>query len=314
MSRVGVVKGNSRYANITKVLQLIRDDISVARIRGKSVLVKVNLVTDTVELSIVHVDAVRAVIDFIQLLEPSKIIVAECSAKGNDTWKAYERFGYKALEKDYRNVELLNIGEDDFDMINFATLDGRGKMVKISRTAKNCDYRFSVTRAKTHDHVTCTLSMKNMLGCVLVPDQVWIHGDEVEHEEPPEIARESNWIACKNIVTLMDVVKPDVSVLDGFVGMEGDGPVDGSPVDLRAAVASVDCVAADAVMAKIMGFSSLKIGYIYLSSKRGIGKGDLKDVEILGDDPKEVGVKFTPHSNYKSTQIYWKKYAELEGF
>jgi len=314
MSHVSVVKGDDRYGNIKKALHLIVDDFKKAQLKGKSVLVKVNLVSDSVELSTVHVDAVKAVIDFIQPFEPGKIIIAECSAKGYNTWKAFERFGYKALEKEYGNVELLNIGEDNFDIINFATLDGHGKMVKISRTAKNCDYKLSVARAKTHDHVICTGSMKNMLGCILVPDQVWLHGDKVEHEEPLEIARKSNWIACKNIVKLMEIIKPDVSVIDGFVGMEGDGPVDGSPVDLRTAIASTDCVAADAVMAKIMGFSPLEISYIYLCNRKGIGKGDLKDIKIIGDSPEKVKIEFTPHSNYKSTQIYWKKYAELEDF
>ena len=310
MSRVGVAKGDERYATVAKALQLIKEDVNINRIRGRRVLVKPNLVSCTVELAATHVDAVRAVIDFIQPFNPSKVIVAEGSA--TDTWKAFESFGYKALEKDYSNVKLVDLNNDVYDTVGFSTLDGLGKTVRVARTAKNSNYRFSVARAKTHDHVGCTLTTKNMLGCVPKGEHVWVHGAAAEPSAPLETVLKSNWLLSRNLVALTKVVKPDVGVIDGFIGMEGNGPVSGFPVKLRAAVASTDFVAADAVMAEIMGFNPLEIGYIHLADKVGLGKGDLREITILGERLKKVKVSFKPHSNYWETQVGWRKYAEME--
>ena len=305
---MAVVKGDDRYTIVAKTLQLIREDVNPARIRGCRVLVKPNFVSSSVALAATHVDAIRAVIDFIEPMGPRRVIVAEGST--GDTREAFERFGYKCLERDYGNVELVDINSDSHDTIVLERIDGSGKEVRISRTAKECDYRFSVARAKTHDHVTCTLTLKNMLGCVPRGSHVWAHGASYEPSEPLEAAIKGNWVLTKNLVTLATAVKPDVGVIDGFEGMEGNGPVDGSPVNLRVAVASCDFVAADAVMARIMGFDPMEISYIYLANSLGLGRGDLGSQTILGENPDAVRVRFKPHSNYSKTQVGWRKYVE----
>jgi len=311
MSRVAVVRGDDRYTIVAKALELIKPETSPDRIKDRRVLVKPNLVSSSVELASVHVDAVRAVVDFIQTFGPQRIIVAEGST--SDTSKAFERFGYGRLERDYSSVELVDLNKDSSDAVVFETLDGAERKVRVSSTVKECDFKVSVARAKTHDHVVCTLSLKNTLGCVPKGEQVWAHGAAVEPSEPLETLLRSNWLLAKNLVRLASVVKPDIGVIDGFVGMEGDGPISGSPVSLRAAVASCDFVAADAVMASTMGFDPREISYIYLANRLGVGKGDLESLTILGEDPEGVRRPFRPHSNYERTQIGWRKYANMEG-
>ncbi|MBS7610249.1 DUF362 domain-containing protein [Candidatus Bathyarchaeota archaeon] len=305
---VAVVRGEDRYSIVTKALQLIRDDVNPASIRGRRVLVKPNLVSSSIELAATHIDAVRAVVDFLQPFEPKRILVAEGSA--SDTWEAYERFGYRSLEKDYGNLELLDLNGDSYDTILLETLYGNGKEVRISHTAKACEFRISVARAKTHDHVACTLTLKNMLGCIPKGEQVWAHGAGIEPSEPLETVLKSNWLLAKNLVKIASAVKPHMGVIDGFVGMEGNGPVGGIPVSLGVAVASCDFVAADAVMATVMGFEPMEISYIYLANELGLGIGDPKSLTIIGDDPYGVRRKFRPHSNYQRTQTRWKEYAE----
>jgi len=311
MSRVAVVRGDDRYTIVAKALELIKPETSPDRIKDRRVLVKPNLVSSSVELASVHVDAVRAVIDFIQTFGPQRIIVAEGST--SDTSEAFERFGYGRLERDYSNVELVDLNRDSSDAVVFETLDGAERKVRVSRTAKECDFKVSVARAKTHDHLVCTLSLKNMLGCVPKGGKVWAHGAAVEPSEPLGTVLRSNWLLAKNLVRLASVVKPDIGVIDGFVGMEGDGPILGSPVRLRVAVAGCDFVAADAVMASTMGFDPREISYIYLANRLGVGKGDLESLTILGEDPEGVRRPFSPHSNYERTQIGWRKYANMEG-
>jgi uncharacterized protein (DUF362 family) len=307
VSRVAVVKGDDRYSTVSKALQLIREDLSPARIRDRRVLIKPNFVSSSVELAATHVDATRAVIDFIQPFKPRRITVAEGSP--SDTKEAFQRFDYRRLEREYDNVELVDLNDDSHTTIAFATLEGTRKEVRLSKTVKECDYRISVARAKTHDHVVCTLTLKNLLGCVPRGWHVWAHGASTEPLTPRDTALRSNWLLAKNLVTLADAVKPDLGVIDGFVGMEGDGPVSGTPVDLKVAVASSDFVAADSVMARIMGFDPLEISYIHLANKIGLGKAEPESMSILGENPDRVRMRFKPHSNYRETQIGWRKYA-----
>lgn len=310
MSRVGIAVAEDRYGTVAGPLRLIEPDVSPGAIRDRRVVVKPNLVSSSVQLASVHLDAVRAVIDFLQAFGPQRIIVAESSATG--TLKAFETFGYRRLEAEYPNVELLDLGEDSYDAVTFETLDGAGKQVRVSRTVKECDFRVSLANAKTHDHVVCTLTLKNLLGCVPRGEQVWAHGAAVEPSEPLETVLRSNWLLAKNLVTLASQVKPDLGVIDGFLGMEGDGPISGSPVNLGVAVASSDFVAADAVMTSIMGFSPQRISYLYLAERRGLGNGHLRNLKTLGEDPKRLRRPFRPHSNYVRTQTKWRRFAKRE--
>ncbi len=303
MVRVALVKGDKRYRNIQRALSLIRRDINAKDIRGKRVLIKPNLVSDSKELAVTHVDAVRAVLDFIHQFNPSEIVIAEAAASG-DTMEAYRSFGYTELE----NVKLVDVNRDRYEKITICTLNGEEKEVRISKTILNTEYRISVARAKTHDHVFCTLTLKNMMGSIPHLDHVWIHGAAEEPTSPIERAIKGNYILSKNLVRIAKKVKPNLGVVDGLIGMEGDGPVNGSPIKLSVAAASIDSVAVDAVMTSVMGFNPKRKGDIYLADEAGLGISDLNMIEVIGEKIQDVRVKFKPHSNYYETQLWWMKY------
>jgi uncharacterized protein (DUF362 family) len=98
---------------------------------------------------------------------------------------------------------------------------------------------------------------------------------------------------------------PDLAVIDGFVGMEGDGPVDGDPVGLGVSSASLHPVSLDAVMAKVMGFEPLNIGYLYYLNEWGVGVADLDRIRIVGEPIEKVYRKFRPHSTHRD-QLKWR--------
>jgi len=108
-----------------------------------------------------------------------------------------------------------------------------------------------------------------------------------------------------NLYEMAKHVAPHLAVIDGFVGMEGNGPVGGDMVNLRLAVASTDFVAADAVAARIMGFDVNQIGYLYYCGLKGLGTGNLEQMEIVGAKLEECVRKFKPHSAYRS-QLEWQ--------
>ena len=108
-----------------------------------------------------------------------------------------------------------------------------------------------MAKPKTHDCVIATLSIKNVVvrSLVTAPEKQKIH----------QGAKAINL----NIAKLAKHCMPSLGLIDGFEGMEGDGPTDGAPVRLGVASASLHPVSLDAVMAWIMGFDPLDIGYLH---------------------------------------------------
>ena len=116
----------------------------------------------------------------------------------------------------------------------------------------------------------------------------------------------------RNLVALSRVVKPHVSVVDGFLGMHREGPRHGTPMPLGVVVAGTDAVAVDAVAAAVMGFDPLKIGYLAYAEAAGLGTACLEAVEIVGDPIAAVRRRFVPHSNYALAR-HWDRMAILRG-
>jgi uncharacterized protein (DUF362 family) len=88
------------------------------------------------------------------------------------------------------------------------------------------------------------------------------------------------------IVDINSVVKPTFTVVDGFVGMEGYGPIDGEPVKMDLIIAGNDVVAVDATSSRIMGFDPHTIKHINRAYERGLGEID--QLEVLGQPIESV--------------------------
>jgi len=95
-------------------------------------------------------------------------------------------------------------------------------------------------------------------------------------------------------------------VIDGYEGMEGDGPTNGSPVAHRVCVAGTDWLAADRVAVELMGISFAKIGYLNYCAEAGLGQGNLKRIEIIGPLIKEHAKKYQLPSNIDELLIWMK--------
>ena len=83
-----------------------------------------------------------------------------------------------------------------------------------------------------------------------------------------------------------------MAVIDGFTGMEGDGPSRGTEVDSRVAVSSTDALAADVLGARVMGFDAKKILYLSAMTEAGMGQGNLDRIAVLGSRLDECSYRF----------------------
>ena len=201
-------------------------------------------------------------------------------------------FGYDRLAEDY-NVEFVDLNGDEYEELEGFNRRLEPLMFRVSKTILESDYLISVARAKTHDCVITTLSIKNVMVGALATKR--------EKEKIHQGTRAINL----NIAKLAEKCMPKLGVIDGYIGMEGRGPVNGDPVELGVAAASLHPVSLDAVMAEIMGFKALEIGYLHHLNAWGAGVADIGGIEVLGEPIEEVSVKFRPHPMYED-QLRWR--------
>jgi len=298
-SRVAIVKGDNRREIIRQALELIKQDV-IEKVVGNEILIKPNCLQSSVPLSCTHVDALRGILDFLEELSTESVTIAE-TCGGNEPFESFKKLDYTSLVDEY-SVSLNNPREDH-DWVDGYLLnrDYQEVKVKISRRIFDNRCRISAAVAKTHDTVIMTASWKNMMGALALDDKVKMHGCN-NHGERILISEVE--ILPQNLIRIAQIVPPHISVIDGFIGMEGEGPVRGTEKYLGIAIASMDFVSADAVCAKAMGFEPLEISYLNYGEQIGLGKADLNEIEIIGEPIENVVSNFTPHSHYP-TQRKW---------
>ena len=164
-SRLGLIRGDDRYQNVTGALNAIADDVDLRGV--DQILVKPNFVSPDRPLCATHVDAARAVLDWLRARTEAPILVGEASAH-KSTWQAFENYGYLSLPDDYRDVSLMDLNADQ--TVGLTAFDWRLRplSLKASRTAVQSRFRISIGPPKTHDTVLVTLSLKNMIMGALI--------------------------------------------------------------------------------------------------------------------------------------------------
>ncbi len=329
-SKVALVKGDSRYDSISRALALIADDVRLEAARR--VLIKPNFVSVNHPLAITHADAVRAVLDFVRARYDGPLTIGEGAALG-DTFDGFRRFGYVELAARY-DARLVDLNNDEWVEVEVFDRRLRPMRARLARTVADSDYRISVGPPKTHDTVIVTASLKNMIvGSMIRPSgdgdhrtqlhqagtrlPAWLRGLPALQglrlwarnrlQPSDKIALHQGYHGLNlNLYTLAKRFAPHLSVIDGWVAMEGQGPIDGDPVELRLAIVSTDFLAADTVATTIMGFDVDTVGYLHLCKLGRLGAGDLAGIEIVGNATVEECVRpFKPHSSHQR-QLKWQ--------
>jgi len=292
MSQVAVTTGEYRKQNIDQALSLVANDVAEQLRSARSVLIKPNFLHHKFQLASTHVDAVRSVIEFVRKHTNVPIIVGEAGYKG--TKAAFRNFGFENLPNEYQGVELKDLNDDDTIQIDTLTgvspqmsrNDSR-KAVKVSKTALESDFKISIANLKTHDTVDVTLAVKNWaVGTIVVKPKIEADGkiwsrSEFLHQNGVDDTHHT-------IKALYAQNKPNLAVIDGYIGMEGQGPGHGDPVEMKVALAGSDPMAVDRVACKLMGFNPDQIKYL----------SEQVETEIVGEtDLTKLSKIFKRHSN-----------------
>jgi uncharacterized protein (DUF362 family) len=218
---------------------------------------------------------VEAIISKLKEL-PVEIFVVESDATMTDADKAFEATGMKEMCQQ-NGVQFLNLRhQKDKVKIPVPGCETLGS-ITVPRIVKESAI-ISAAKLKTHYSTKVTLGMKNMFG--LMPDKF-------------KMKYHAKGISSV-VLDINTVIKPALTVIDGFVGMEGRGPTDGTPIKMDLIIAGKDVVATDATAARVMGFDPKEISHIRRAGEKGLGNID--NIEILGSKLDDVKHEFKKSS------------------
>jgi len=218
----------------------------------------------------------------------SDISIVESDSGAIDAEVKFAACGYVQLSQ-RTGVNLINLSKEklvDVTIPNALAL----KSIKLPKMVMDSDVLINVPKLKVNEITGVTLSLKNVFGLM-----------------PSRFKTKYHRVIDKVIVDLNKVVKSRLALVDGIVGMEGQGPIDGDPVKMNLIVTGSNCVAVDSISASIMGFNPEAVSHIKLANSEGLGEGKLKNISIKGKNISEVQRKFKmPRSMPLTRRIKFK--------
>lgn len=280
-SLVALVKGNDRRANMLRALDQILPQIKNG-VKDKQVVIKPNFtrVKKDEWLASTHVDGVSALCEILSSFYQGKIIIAEGTGPGTPLQEALDSYEYTTLQQRY-NVEFVDLRTDECLVAFILNEDLAPVPLRVSKLILDPNsYVVSAAALKTHNLAIATLGLKNIV--MAAPRNVDGKEDDrikMHSGAPESVPRTFNF----NMFQMATHVTPDLVMIDGFVGMEGDGPIIGTPVESKLAIASTDWLAADRVGTEVMGFDFAHIGHLRYCAQAQMGEADLSRVQIVGE-------------------------------
>lgn len=284
-SSVVVVKAASYSTDLaSRILQGIR--ACKLDVRGLKVLLKPNLVEFDPNTCInTDVSIVAAAYDVFKTLGASEVLIGEGPGHRRDTYALAEMARYRGEISKFDSL-FVDLNRDDVSPVErFAD---RAE-IYLPNTALRADLIVSLAKMKTHHWAGATLSMKNFFG--LVPGCVYGWPKNELHHIGID----------RSIVELSRVFRRSFAIVDGIVGMEGNGPIQGSSKPAGVIVMGSDLPAVDATCCRIMGIDPARVEYLRLASDH-LGVTEESRIEQRGEPVRAVRTNFNliaPFRDYR---------------
>jgi uncharacterized protein (DUF362 family) len=310
-SRVFMTKGDDRADNAFRVMQMFKKQIAAA-IGDKHVVLKPNVVNDIVALADTHVDWLEGMLEFLRSIGKTDVTIAESNPRS--TMAAFEYMGYFQLLKKYP-VRLVEMNQEGADTVEVWQDDVTLRPIKVSSLLRNPrNFIISCPRIKTHNNAVATIGLKNLVMSAPMVDPGFYYGQSgaTKFNKTPGMHGTPNTNQClnDNIYRLVKVygIRPHLSVIDGYEGMQGNGPSGGYPAPLqKLGIASFDFVAADRVCVQLMGHDVYQLGstgpfpaYLNYCGQAGLGEWDLSKIEVIGEPIAGNEISYVPNSTIVS--------------
>jgi uncharacterized protein (DUF362 family) len=265
-SRVAILEARDYAGPLGEIVRrgLSLFDLSV---RGKTVLLKPNFVEyDAAGVINTHPRVVAAAVDAFRTLGARHVIVGEGPGHQRDVEHILATSGLAAVLREYR-APYVDLNYDDPRRVRLLSHYTTLEHLYFPETALKADLIVSMPKLKTHHWAGVTLSMKNFFG--LVPGSVYGWPKNALHHAGIQ----------ESIVDINSTVRvPTFAIVDGIVGMEGNGPIQGDAKACGVLIFGNDFVAVDATAARVMTLNPRKIGYLETA---GQFLGNLEEERIV---------------------------------
>ena len=302
-STVAIAQGEDRRKNVYQALKAIDKKLRQKMKSKRYVVIKPNFVNTENQLASSHADSMRGILDYLAESFRGPVVIAESSA--GDTRQAFDNFKYRPLPAEYRRqrVKLIDLNDEaKFETVTL--LDADLHIVPCRIAARLLDpeaFVISSAILKTHNTVIASLSIKNMvLGAPLHQPNGVTPGWNDKRKYHVGL-RQTHY----NMLVTAQRLNFGASLIDGFEGMEGNGPNSGTPVASRIAIASTDSVAADRVAAETMGIDPEWLGYVKYCGQLGLGQFDAARIDVIGAKVADVRKPYRMHPDI-DLELQWR--------
>jgi uncharacterized protein (DUF362 family) len=279
-----------RAANYEQDLSLlILEGLSVFNppVKDKTVLLKPNMVgLDPLGIINTHPAVIAAARECFLRLGAAQVLIGDGPAMDRDTEAIVESVRLREYTGPLAR-SFVDLNVDDVQRVVLKTHASRLKELYLPKTALGVDFLVSIPKLKTHHWAGVTLSLKNMFG--IVPGSCYGWPKNVLH-----------WAGIdRAILDINAAARPDFAIVDGIVGMEGNGPIQGTPKDSGVLIFGNDPVAVDATCCRVMGLVPERVKYL---SGAGTLLGHLKvdKIQQLGEPIADVRTSFAVLPTFQS--------------
>jgi uncharacterized protein (DUF362 family) len=255
-------------------------------VKGKTVLLKPNLVGfDPLCEMNTHPYVIAATRESFLRLGAAQVLIGDGPAMDRDTEAIIESVRLREFAGPLGGI-FVDLNLDDVKRVVLSTHASRLKELYLPKTALGVDFLVSMPKLKTHHWAGVTLSLKNMFG--IVPGSCYGWPKNVLH-----------WAGIdKSILDINAALRPDFAIVDGIVGMEGNGPIQGTPKPCGVLVLGDDPVAVDATCCRVMGLRPEKVKYLNAAGTL-LGHVDAAKIQQLGETVASVRTPFAVLDAFK---------------
>jgi uncharacterized protein (DUF362 family) len=271
---------------------LVREGLTTigADVKGKRVLLKPNMVEYDAG-TVINTDPrlVAATVLAVRRLGALDVTVGDGPGHRRDTDFVLAASGLESALK-ATDAPFIDLNTAPVRLVGLHTAYTNLGVLWLPEPVVTADVIISMPKLKTHHWAGVTLSLKNLFGCV--PGRVYGWPKNVLH-----------WAGLNEaIIDVAAAVRPHYAIVDGIVGMEGNGPIQGTAKAAGVLVFGDDPVATDTVAARVMGFNHERIGYL-AEAARFLGEGRWERIDHRGEDPERVASNFAVLPQFQSLKL-----------
>jgi uncharacterized protein (DUF362 family) len=259
-------------------------------VRGRNVVLKPNLVEFEPGSSInTHPLLVHAAYEAFRAMGAATVRIAEGPGHRRNTLDLADAAGYFHTVPGFEEV-FTDLNVDDVSRVHLSRQVSRLGKLYLPNTVLGADLLVSMPKMKTHHWVGATLSMKNLFGTV--PGGLYGWPKNVLH-----------WAGIDECIADLHTAYPrQFALVDGIVGMEGNGPIQGSAKAAGVLVSGRDPAAVDATCCRIMCIDPYKVGYLRLAAQGGEQIAEAGILQI-GEKIASVATPFALIPYFRSYRI-----------